>query len=103
MPAAIPALFSAFLIIGTVPAGGQQAPAPAPEPYVPRQSDRPMPVTGDERGFQPIFDGSTLSGWEGNPTYWRATDGVLTGEITPATVIKSNTFIIWRGGRPRYS
>jgi hypothetical protein len=23
------------------------------------------------------------------------------GEITPATVIKSNTFIIWRGGRPK--
>ena len=25
---------------------------------------------------------------------------MLVGEITPATVIKSNTFIIWRGGTP---
>jgi hypothetical protein len=70
-------------------------------PYVPKQSDRPMPVDGDEPGFTQIFDGSTLTGWEGDPKYWRAENGVLVGEITPATVIKSNTFIIWRGGRPR--
>jgi hypothetical protein len=75
-----------------------QAPA---VPYVPKQSDRPEALTGDEGGFQPIFDGKTLAGWEGNPTYWRAENGSLVGEITPATVIKSNTFIIWRGGRPR--
>ena len=58
-------------------------------------------MPGDEPGFQPIFDGKTLSGWEGDPKYWRVEDGVLVGEITPATVVKSNTFIIWRGGRPR--
>jgi hypothetical protein len=68
--------------------------------YVPQQSDRPAPVTGDEPGFESIFDGKTLAGWEGNPTYWRVENGALVGEITPATVIKSNTFIIWRGGRP---
>ena len=43
----------------------------------------------------------TLTGWEGNPTYWRVRNGALVGEITPATVIKSNTFIVWRGGRPK--
>jgi hypothetical protein len=69
-------------------------------PYAPKQSDRPEALTGDEPGFQSIFDGNTLAGWEGNPTYWRAEGGVLVGEITPATVIKSNTFIIWRGGTP---
>jgi hypothetical protein len=69
-------------------------------PYAPKQSDRPEVLTVDEPGFQPIFDGKTLTGWEGNPTYWRAENGVLVGEITPATVIKSNTFIIWRGGSP---
>ena len=51
-------------------------------PYVPKQSDRPEVLTVDEPGFQPIFDGKTLSGWEGNPTYWRAENGVLVGEIT---------------------
>ena len=76
----------------------QQAPA---VPYAPKQSDRPEAVAGDEPGFQPIFDGKTLAGWEGDPTYWRVENGALVGEITPATVIKSNTFIIWRGGRPK--
>jgi hypothetical protein len=58
-------------------------------------------VSGDEPGFESIFDGKSLAGWEGNPTYWRVEGGALVGEITPATVIKSNTFIIWRGGRPK--
>jgi hypothetical protein len=69
-------------------------------PYVPKQSDRPEVLTGDEAGFKPIFDAKTLAGWEGNPVYWRAENGILVGEITPSTVIKSNTFIIWRGGSP---
>jgi 3-keto-disaccharide hydrolase len=69
--------------------------------YVPKQSDRPSPVDGDEPGFHAIFDGTSLAGWEGNPVYWRIEDGSLVGEITPATVIKSNTFIIWRGGAPK--
>ena len=69
--------------------------------YVPKQSDRPEPITGDEAGFRPIFDGKTLNGWEGDPKYWRVEDGNLVGEITPETIIKSNTFIIWRGGAPK--
>ena len=72
----------------------------AQTPYAPKQSDRPEPVAGDEPGFRSIFDGRSLAGWEGNPIYWRAENGALVGEITPATVIKSNTFIVWRGGRP---
>lgn len=69
----------------------------ATEPYVPKQSDRPEPVEGDEDGFRSIFDGKTLDGWEGDPAYWRVSGGWMTGEITAETVIKSNTFIIWQG------
>ena len=83
--------------IGTLAA---QQPPPA-APYVPKQSDRPEAIAGDEPGFQRIFDGKTLDGWEGNPAYWRVENGSIVGEITPATVIKSNTFVIWRGGRPK--
>jgi Domain of Unknown Function (DUF1080) len=75
---------------------GQQAPR-----YVPKQSDRPEPITGDEPGFESIFDGTTLNNWDGDPGYWRVEDGVMVGEITPETIIKSNTFIIWRGGAPK--
>ncbi len=68
--------------------------------YQPKQSDRPEPFEGDEAGFRPIFNGRDLEGWEGDPKYWRVADGNLTGEVTPETLLKSNTFIIWRGGSP---
>jgi hypothetical protein len=70
-------------------------------PYVPKQSDRPQSVVGDEPGFTSIFDGRTLDGWKGNLTYWRVENGALVGEITPQTLVKSNTFIIWQGGKPK--
>jgi hypothetical protein len=90
---------AALLVIAstTLVAGG----GPQTAPYVPKQTDRPERVDGDEPGFEPIFNGKTLTGWEGNPTYWRVENGALVGEITPETLLKSNTFIIWRGGRPR--
>ncbi len=55
---------------------------------------------GNNDGFVQIFDGKTLKGWEGDPTYWRVEDGALTGEITPATLLKTNSFIVWKGGEP---
>ena len=73
----------------------------AQEPYLPKQSDRPSPLDGDEPGFTPLFDGKTLAGWEGDPVYWRVENGSIVGEITPQTIVKSNTFIVWKGGRPR--
>lgn len=81
--------------LGALSAAAQQT------PYVPKQSDRPEPATGDETGFQPIFDGKSLDGWEGNPKYWRVEEGTLVGEVIPETLLKSNTFIIWRGGSPK--
>ena len=68
--------------------------------FVSKQSDRPEALAADEPGFRSIFDGKTLNGWEGDPKYWRVINGIITGEITPETLIKSNTFLIWRGGTP---
>jgi len=81
-----------------LPALAQQAPV---QPYVPKQSDRPEPAVGDEPGFHPIFDGKTLNGWDGDPEYWRVEEGALVGEVTPETILKSNTFIIWRAALPK--
>jgi hypothetical protein len=53
-----------------------------------------------EDGFVSIFDGKTFDGWDGDPVYWRVEDGCIVGEITPETIVKRNTFIIWRGGAP---
>ena len=70
------------------------------EPYKPKQSDRPEALAGEEPGFRSIFNGKNFDGWEGDPVYWRVEDGSMVGEITPQTIVKSNTFIIWRGGAP---
>ena len=53
-----------------------------------------------EKGFKSIFDGKSLKGWDGDSKYWRVENGSLVGEITPETLLKTNSFIIWRGGEP---
>ena len=58
----------------------------------------PDPKQPDKDGFTQIFDGKTLNGWEGDSTYWRAENGEIIGEITAATLVKHNTFLIWQGG-----
>ena len=63
---------------------------PQEPPYAPKQSDRPEPLNGEEPGFQSIFDGKTLGGWEGDPKYWRVQSGEMIGEITPETVIDTS-------------
>ena len=57
-------------------------------------------VQNSEIGFKSIFDGKTLDGWEGDTKYWRAESGNLVGEIKPETLLKTNSFIIWKGGEP---
>ena len=49
-------------------------------------------------GFTEIFDGKTLNNWEGDTAYWSVSDGHLVGQITPEKLLKTNSFIIWRGG-----
>jgi len=47
-----------------------------------------------------MFDGKTLTGWEGDAKYWRVENGMIVGEVTPATILKANTFLIWKSGQP---
>ncbi len=49
-------------------------------------------------GFTQIFDGKTLNGWEGDSAYWHVENGEIVGTVTPETILKRNTFLIWRGG-----
>lgn len=60
---------------------------------LPLEAQQPL-----EPGFEAIFDGRSLAGWEGDPTYWSVADGALVGIVTPETILERNTFIIWRGG-----
>jgi hypothetical protein len=72
-----------------------QAPPPRPARNT---ADLVKPL--EESGFQPIFDGKSLSGWDGDPEFWRVEDGALVGQTTTAKQPKQNTFLIWRGGKP---
>ena len=80
------------MIAIAVLAGAQQAP-PRPPPQ-----KMPDPMIDDNTGFEPIFDGKSLKDWDGDPKYWRVENGCMTGETTPDTIPKYNSFIIWRGG-----
>lgn len=51
-----------------------------------------------EAGFQSIFNGKDLTGWDGNPKFWSVEDGAITGRTTKDNPTPGNTFIIWRGG-----
>jgi hypothetical protein len=70
-------------------------------PIAKTQQVYPIPATNDTAGFELIFDGKTLNGWEGDPKYWRVENGCLVGEVTLETLLKQNSFIIWRGGTTR--
>jgi hypothetical protein len=52
-------------------------------------------------GFIQIFNGKNLNNWIGDSTYWHVEDSSLVGIVTPATLLKRNSFIIWQGHMPQ--
>jgi hypothetical protein len=56
----------------------------------------PMFASFAEDGFQPLFNGKDLSGWDYDPALWRVQDGVIVGTSEPGKP-KSNSFLIWNG------
>ena len=54
-----------------------------------------------EEGFIQIFNGKNLNNWVGDSTYWHVEDSSLVGIVTPATLLKRNSFIIWQGRMPQ--
>ncbi len=61
---------------------------------------QPVP-TNIENGFIPIFNGENLEGWSGDPKYWSVKDGELLGTVTSQTLLKQNSFIIYKKDKPR--
>jgi hypothetical protein len=60
------------------------------------------PLAADDRtGYEAIFDGKTLKGWDGDPAHWRVENETIIGESTAEKPLKANTFLIWRGGQPK--
>jgi hypothetical protein len=54
-------------------------------------------VTLDAEGFEPLFDGKSLQGWDADAKYWRVENGVVIGEST--TAMEKNTFMSYRAGK----
>ncbi len=106
------ACVAALSIVGTDLAAQQAPPAGAP-PTPPAAGGQPPAGQGrgrggprgaaplnfeDRTGFESIFDGTSLKGWDGDPAFWKAENGALTGASTAENAVKENTFVIYQGG-----
>jgi Domain of Unknown Function (DUF1080) len=58
-------------------------------------ADQPAPQA--PKGFEAVFNGRDLTGWEGSPKYWKVEDGCLTG--TADGKLDCNRFLVWKGGK----
>jgi hypothetical protein len=54
----------------------------------------------DHTGWTSLFDGVSLTGWDGHPDVWSVAGGAITAESTAERRVGS-TYLIWRGGEPR--
>jgi hypothetical protein len=53
-----------------------------------------------EKGFKPMFDGTSLKQWKGGGGFWLAKDGILQAQTSPDKVCKKQSHLIWTGGKP---
>jgi hypothetical protein len=60
----------------------------------------PLQAQDKKNEFVKIFDGKTMKGWEGDTDFWKVENGTFVGEVTKEKPLKTNTFLIWRGGLP---
>ena len=51
-------------------------------------------MSAQEPGFTPLFDGKSLTGWEGRTNHWSVEDGAITGVTTKENPAKGNNFLI---------
>lgn len=84
-----PAAALAWSIVISVAAGLSAA-----EPVI----EAPQSAPDEMAGMTTIFNGTDLSGWEGDPRLWSVRDGVIHGETTATNVADGNTFLLWKEG-----
>ena len=71
--------------LGQVPAG-------------PVKAEAGLPSNVSVGGWQSIFNGKDLTGWDGDKRFWSAKDGAIRGETAVGSLPANNTFCIWRAG-----
>jgi hypothetical protein len=71
------------------------APAAATNKFVMHFTE-PDPLDfNDHAGYQSLFDGVSLKGWDGNPKCWRVEDGAIVGESTKQNP-SGNSYLVYR-------
>jgi len=60
---------------------------------------KPCAKDSAESGFVPLFNGTDLTGWDGDPRLWSVKDGAIHGRTTKENPARGNTFCIWRSGK----
>jgi hypothetical protein len=92
----IASLFPFLLAGASTRAQAPAAPQPGPPPAH-SQFHEPEPASFDDHaGFQSLFDGKSLSNWEGDSAFWRVENGAIVGESSKDNPV-SNTYL-WRTG-----
>ena len=86
----------ALLAFSTAVFAQQTAPPTAKTAQVRFHEPNPFDFN-DHTGFKQIFDGKTLTGWDGDPAIWRVQDGAIVGESDSLTVRPPNTYISYHG------
>ncbi|HTW62914.1 MAG TPA: DUF1080 domain-containing protein [Terracidiphilus sp.] len=117
-PTAVRGIFSFIFAVlsATASVFAQSQPAP-PQPVQTQSQDRtellkvkpnisgqrngvflePDPMDfANHTGFISLFDGKTLTGWDGRPGVWSVEDGAIVGVSTPDHVA-GNTFLVYHG------
>jgi hypothetical protein len=67
------------------------------------ESERPSAeeaVDIQDNEFEPIFNATDLTGWDGDERFWSVESGSIVGETSPDNLSERNTFLIWEGGEP---
>lgn len=60
-------------------------------------SSREPDTTRNTRGYESIFNGEDLAGWDGDPRFWSVDDGAIVGETSEENQTERNTFLVWQG------
>lgn len=100
--------FPVVLVAQVVPPALESPPAGLPQTGshgeklvgMPKFHD-PAPYDLDEHtGYQPIFDGKGLNGWDADPNIWRVENGILVGETLEGKP-RGNNYIVYLGAKTR--
>jgi len=57
-------------------------------------------LAAQEEGFKSLFNGTDLTGWQGNPDLWSVKDGTITGVTKADPKLTHNTFLVYTNPVP---